>query len=96
MGGRSVPEQVEDDDLHDLVEVCLRRVDQRYTAGRRAIVEFLAAHGHPVSISDIAARASRGAEELGLPAPRRPSGRGGRPAHCRQVTNSHDSSSPRI
>lgn len=44
-----------DEDLHDLVELCLRRVDQRYTAGRRAIVELLAANGHPVSISDIAA-----------------------------------------
>ena len=42
-------------DLHDLVEVRLRRVDLRYTSGRRAIVELLASHGHPVSISDIAA-----------------------------------------
>jgi Fur family transcriptional regulator, ferric uptake regulator len=43
------------DDLHDLVEVRLRRADLRYTSGRRAIVELLVAHGHPVSISDIAA-----------------------------------------
>jgi Fur family transcriptional regulator, ferric uptake regulator len=42
------------DGLHDLVEICLKRVDQRYTPGRRAIVEFLASSGHPVSISDIA------------------------------------------
>jgi Fur family transcriptional regulator, ferric uptake regulator len=42
-------------DLHELVEVCLKRVDQRYTPGRRAIVEFLVSSGHPVSISDIAA-----------------------------------------
>src|ERR1700689_4161874 len=42
-------------DLHDLVELRLKRADQRYTSGRRAIVELLAAHGHPVSISDIAA-----------------------------------------
>ncbi len=41
-------------DLHELVEICLRRVDHRYTPGRRAIVEFLASNGHPVSISDIA------------------------------------------
>jgi Fur family ferric uptake transcriptional regulator len=44
------------DDLHDLVEVRLRRADLRYTSGRRAIVELLALHGHPVSISDIAAK----------------------------------------
>src|SRR6202034_1806464 len=43
------------DDLHDLVEVRLKRADLRYTSGRRAIVELLAAHGHPMSISDIAA-----------------------------------------
>jgi Fur family ferric uptake transcriptional regulator len=43
------------DDLHDLVEVRLRRADLRYTSGRRAMVELLASHGHPVSISDIAA-----------------------------------------
>jgi Fur family ferric uptake transcriptional regulator len=43
------------DDLHDLVEVRLRRADLRYTSGRRAIVELLALRGHPVSISDIAA-----------------------------------------
>jgi Fur family transcriptional regulator, ferric uptake regulator len=43
------------DDLHDLVEVRLKRADLRYTAGRRAIVELLASHGHPMSISDIAA-----------------------------------------
>jgi len=41
------------EDLHELVEVRLRRVDQRYTGGRRAIVELLASAGHPVSISDI-------------------------------------------
>ena len=55
MGDPASPGQVVEDDLHDLVEVWLRRADQRYTPGRRAIVEFLAAHGHPVSISDIAA-----------------------------------------
>lgn len=41
-------------DLHDLAETRLRRVDQRYTPGRRAIIELLVAAGHPVSISDIA------------------------------------------
>jgi Fe2+ or Zn2+ uptake regulation protein len=49
------PEQTQAaDDLHELVEVRLRRIDQRYTPGRRAMVELLAALGHPVSISDIA------------------------------------------
>jgi Fe2+ or Zn2+ uptake regulation protein len=44
------------DDLHALVEGRLRGIDQRYTAGRRAIVELLARAGHPVSIGDIADR----------------------------------------
>jgi Fe2+ or Zn2+ uptake regulation protein len=43
-----------DNSLHELVEVRLRRVDLRYTSGRRAIVELLASAGHPVSISNIA------------------------------------------
>jgi len=42
------------DDLHAVVETRLRRVDQRYTAGRRAVVELLVGLGHPVSIGDIA------------------------------------------
>lgn len=42
------------DELHPLVEDRLRRVDQRYTAGRRAIIELLVEAGHPVSIGDIA------------------------------------------
>jgi len=40
--------------LHELVEMHLQRIDQRYTAGRQAIVELLASFGHPMSISDIA------------------------------------------
>ncbi|HXN59429.1 MAG TPA: Fur family transcriptional regulator [Acidimicrobiales bacterium] len=55
MGVEASQRHLKDDDLHDLVEICLKRIDQRYTPGRRAIVEFLASHGHPVSISDIAA-----------------------------------------
>jgi Fur family transcriptional regulator, ferric uptake regulator len=39
--------------LHELVEIHLRRIDQRYTAGRRAVVEALAAGGRPLSISEI-------------------------------------------
>jgi len=42
------------DDLHTEVEDRLRRIDQRYTSGRRAIVGLLAGAGHPVSIDDIA------------------------------------------
>jgi Fe2+ or Zn2+ uptake regulation protein len=44
------------DNLHDVVEARLRRVDQRYTRGRRAIVELLLSIGRPVSIGDIADR----------------------------------------
>jgi Fe2+ or Zn2+ uptake regulation protein len=42
------------DDLHALIEERLRRADQRYTSGRRAIAELLIEAGHPVSIGDIA------------------------------------------
>ena len=41
-------------DLHGVAEQRLRRADQRYTAGRRAIVELLVSAGRPVSIGDIA------------------------------------------
>jgi len=42
------------EELHELVEVHLRRLDQRYTSGRQAVVELLATAGRPLSISDIA------------------------------------------
>jgi Fur family ferric uptake transcriptional regulator len=42
------------DDLHGVAEQRLRRIDQRYTSGRRAIIELLVTAGHPVSIGDIA------------------------------------------
>ncbi len=42
------------DDLHELVEARLRRTDQRYTAGRRAIIALLGTAGNPVSITEIA------------------------------------------
>lgn len=45
-----------DADLHGVAEQRLRRIDQRYTSGRRAIVELLMSAGHPVSIGDIAER----------------------------------------
>ncbi|HVA09850.1 MAG TPA: transcriptional repressor [Acidimicrobiales bacterium] len=48
-----------EESLHELVEMRLRRVDQRYTSGRRALVELLSSLGHPVSISDIAAQLPR-------------------------------------
>ena len=44
------------DDLHGVAERRLRRIDQRYTSGRRAIIELLLNTGHPVSIGDIAER----------------------------------------
>jgi Fe2+ or Zn2+ uptake regulation protein len=44
------------DGLHDLAEARLRRVDLRYTPGRRAVIDLLANVGHPVSIGDIAGR----------------------------------------
>lgn len=44
------------DGLHDLAEARLRRVEQRYTPGRRAVIEVLASAGHPVSIGDITGR----------------------------------------
>jgi len=43
-------------DMHSVAEHRLRRIDQRYTAGRRAIIELLVTVGHPVSIEDIAER----------------------------------------
>jgi Fe2+ or Zn2+ uptake regulation protein len=43
------------DNLHEFVEVHLRRTELRYTPGRRAMVELLACSGGPMSISDIAA-----------------------------------------
>jgi Fur family ferric uptake transcriptional regulator len=45
------------DTLHGLVEHKLRRASQRYTQGRRQLVEVLAGAGHPVSIEDIGERA---------------------------------------
>jgi Fur family transcriptional regulator, ferric uptake regulator len=43
-------------DVHGVVEGRLRRIDQRYTSGRRAIISMLVSAGHPVSIGDIADR----------------------------------------
>jgi Fur family transcriptional regulator, ferric uptake regulator len=44
------------DNLHSVAEQRLRRIDQRYTSGRRAIIDLLVASGSPVSIGDIADR----------------------------------------
>jgi len=49
----ATPATVGYESLHELVEVHLRRIDQRYTAGRRAVVGLLASSGRPMSISDI-------------------------------------------
>jgi Fur family transcriptional regulator, ferric uptake regulator len=43
-------------DLHDVVEDRLRRADQRYTSGRRAIIGLLLDAGQPISIGDVAVR----------------------------------------
>jgi len=40
-------------EIHEFVEVLLRRNDQRYTMGRRELVEALATHGAPMSIAAI-------------------------------------------
>jgi Fur family transcriptional regulator, ferric uptake regulator len=40
--------------IHELVEIHLQRVDQRYTAGRQAVVSLLATFGRPISIADLA------------------------------------------
>jgi Fur family ferric uptake transcriptional regulator len=39
--------------LHELVEAHLKRADQRYTSGRRDVIEALASRERPMSISDI-------------------------------------------
>src|ERR1700727_1028096 len=44
------------EDRHEVVEGRLRRVDQRYTLGRRAIVDVLVHAGQPLNIADISAR----------------------------------------
>jgi len=42
------------DEVHVEVEARLRHLDQRYTRGRRAIIDLLVSAGRPVSISDVA------------------------------------------
>ncbi len=42
------------EELHSVVEQRLRGIDQRYTTGRRVVVELLAGAGQPVTIADIA------------------------------------------
>ncbi|HTT92453.1 MAG TPA: Fur family transcriptional regulator [Acidimicrobiales bacterium] len=48
-----------DETLHGVAKQRLRQISQRYTHGRRVIVELLASAGHPVTIEDIAERAPR-------------------------------------
>ncbi len=43
------------EDLHALVAVRLRRVGQRYTTGRRALVDALADAGRPVTTAELVA-----------------------------------------
>lgn len=42
-------------DLHSTAAGRLREVEQRYTTGRRALVDVLAAAGRPVTIADVLA-----------------------------------------
>jgi Fur family transcriptional regulator, ferric uptake regulator len=51
-----MPAQEMADDMHRVAEHRLRQIDQRYTSGRRAIIDLLLTAGHPVSIEDIAER----------------------------------------
>ncbi len=49
-----MPEREPAGQTHAVAEHRLRQADQRYTAGRRAIISLLLRAGHPVSIGDIA------------------------------------------
>jgi Fur family ferric uptake transcriptional regulator len=51
-----MPAQEMAEDMHSVAERRLRQIDQRYTSGRRAIIDLLLTAGHPVSIEDIAER----------------------------------------
>jgi Fur family transcriptional regulator, ferric uptake regulator len=42
-----------DDDLHATVAARLRRVQQRYTSGRRALVDLLAAAARPLTMPEL-------------------------------------------
>jgi Fur family ferric uptake transcriptional regulator len=44
-------------DLHELVAQRLRSISQRYTQGRRQLVERLVALGHPVTVAELLAGA---------------------------------------
>ena len=82
-------------ELHELVEIHLRRIDQRYTSGRQAVVTLLATFGRPMSISDISdalpdvprSSAYRHLSDLQL---------AGSFGASPRTTSSLDSSSPRI
>ncbi len=47
-----------EEDLHTKVTGRLRRFDQRYTSGRRALVETLVGAGRPVTIAEVLAGGS--------------------------------------
>ena len=48
-----------DSPIHDEVAVLLRRADQRYTSGRRRLVDALLAGGAPMTISQILEQGDR-------------------------------------
>lgn len=45
-----------DEEIHETIERRLRRARQRYTRGRRRLVEVLETAGHPLTITEILAR----------------------------------------
>ena len=47
------------EDLHDLVTARLRRIGQRYTAGRRLLVEALTTSSRPVTTAELVAADAR-------------------------------------
>jgi Fur family transcriptional regulator, ferric uptake regulator len=53
-----VPSDLQTTELHDTATTRLRTVHQRYTPGRQALVDVLAAAGRPLSIPEILATGS--------------------------------------
>jgi Fur family ferric uptake transcriptional regulator len=54
-------------DVHDSVKTRLAGFDQRYTKGRREIVDVLSSAGRPLSVPEILATSGRGAQRGALP-----------------------------
>jgi Fur family transcriptional regulator, ferric uptake regulator len=52
------------DDVHETIDERLRRARQRYTAGRRRLVDLLLSAGRPVTIPELAHRATQSQSSL--------------------------------